>query len=76
MMPFCARAYFTELITLKTPSRYNLRYSCDLLLQRPMMKTLATLSDRSFAIAAPYPCCGTGGNRLPLEMRQATSVVI
>ena len=42
----------TSIITIK-PSCYNIRSNQKLLLQPPPVKTLATLSDRSFASAAP-----------------------
>ena len=64
-----APAYLTELITLKTVSRYSLRSSGEVLLQLPRIKTLRTLGDRSFTVAAPALW-----NNLPNAVRCAQSV--
>ena len=61
--------YLTELISIKTPTRYNLRTSNELLLQRPIIKTKVTLGDRSFQLAAPFLW-----NGLPAQIRHADSV--
>ena len=45
--------YITELIKFKEESRYNLRSSKELLLKRPTIRSLATLGDRAFEVAAP-----------------------
>ena len=45
--------YITELITVKPLSRYSLRSDNELFLQRPTIKSSATLGDCSFALAAP-----------------------
>ena len=62
--------YITELITVKPLSRYNLRSDGELFLQRPTIKSSATLGDRSFALAAP-----TLWNELPTEIRHANSIL-
>ena len=54
---------------LKTASRYNLRSSTELLLEKPGTTTLTTLGDRSFEMAAP-----TLWNSLPAEIRNACNV--
>ena len=65
-----APAYLSELITLKTVSRYqSLRSSGEVLLQPPKIKTLRTLGDRSFTVAAPALW-----NNLPNAVRCAQSV--
>ena len=64
-----APEYITEIITIKPKSRYNLRSDCELLLQKPKVKSLSTLGDRSFAFAAP-----TLWNKLPAEIRHARTV--
>ena len=61
--------YTTELITVKPLSRCNLRSDGALFLQRPTIKGLATLGDRSFALAAP-----TLWNELSTEIRHANSL--
>ena len=61
--------YITEIITMKPKSRYNLRSDSELLLQKPEVKSLSTLGDRSFAFAAP-----TLWNKLPAEIRHAKTV--
>ena len=62
--------YITELITVKPLSRYNLRSDGELFLQRPTIKSSATLGDHSFALAAP-----TLWNELPTEIRHANSIL-
>ena len=64
-----APEYISELIKFKVASRYNLRSSTELLLEKPGTKTLTTLGDRSFQVAAP-----TLWNRLPAEIRNACNV--
>jgi len=64
-----APTYLCELITLKRPSRYNLRSTGELLLQHPGYKSLRTLGDRSFQVAAP-----SLWNNLPHEIRHADSL--
>ena len=64
-----APEYISELIKLKTASRYNLRSSTELLLEKPGTTTLTTLGDRSFKMAAP-----TLWNSLPAEIRNACNV--
>ena len=64
-----APAYLSELITLKTVSRYSLRSSDEVLLQPPRIKTLRTLGDRSFTVAAPALW-----NNLPNAVHCAQSV--
>ena len=44
--------YITEIIAIRPKSRYNLRSDSELLLQKPKVKSLSTLGDRSFAFAA------------------------
>ena len=51
-----APTYITELIQVKPVSRYSLKTSHELLLQRASVRTLATLGDRSFSVAAPKLC--------------------
>ena len=41
--------YITEIITIKPKSWYNFRSDSELLLQKPKVKSLPTLGDRSFA---------------------------
>ena len=49
-----APTYLSSLISLRLPSKYNLRNSSDnLLLSYPRFKSKATLGDRSFTCAAP-----------------------
>ena len=64
-----APEYITDIITVKPKSHYSLRSNSELLLQKPRLKTLKTLGDRSFALAAP-----TLWNGLPVEIRHAESV--
>ena len=46
--------YLQELINLKEACKYKLRSDCDGLLLSPVkFKTLTTLGDRSFDVAAP-----------------------
>ena len=62
--------YITELITVKPLFHYNLRSDGELFLQRPTIKSSATLGDRSFALAAP-----TLWNELPTEICHANSIL-
>ena len=64
-----APEYISELIKFKVVSRYNLRSSSERLLEQPRIKTLVTLGDRSFEVAAP-----TLWNSLPVEVRNASNV--
>ena len=48
-----ATKYLSELLTCKTKCIYNLRSTSEILLQQPRIKTLCTLGDRSFTVAAP-----------------------
>ena len=62
--------YLKELINLKEPCKYKLRSDCDgLLLNTVKFKTLTTLGDRSFAVAAPKLW-----NLLPYAIRSSPSV--
>ena len=62
--------YLKELINLKEPCKYKLRSDCDgLLLNTVKFKTLTTLGDRSFAVAAPQLW-----NSLPYAIRSSPSV--
>jgi hypothetical protein len=51
-----ALSYLSELITITTPGRYNLRTSNinGLLLSYPRGKSKKTLGDQSFMVAAPH----------------------
>ena len=65
-----APLYLTQLITYRSPSRYNLRNSYDnFLLSYPRFKTKLTLGDRAFTCAAPKLW-----NVLPIEIRSASSI--
>jgi len=64
-----APEYISELIKVKVSSRYNLRSSTELLLEQPRIRTLVTLGDRSFEVAAP-----TLWNSLPAEIRNARNI--
>ena len=64
-----APKYLSELLTCKTKCNYNLRSSSEVLLQQPRIKTLRTLGDRSFTVAAPAL-----RNDLPNVIRSATSI--
>ena len=66
-----APEYISELIKFKVASRHNLRSSSELLLEQPRTKTLVTLGDRSFEVAAPMLW-----NSLPAEIRNASSVEV
>ena len=48
-----APEYLGERLTRKNKCNYNFRSTSEILLQQPRMKTLRTLGDRSFAVAAP-----------------------
>ena len=69
----CAPEYLVDLVKLKLPSgRYNLRSNKDeFLLSKPTFRSLKTLGDRSFYVAAPKLW-----NNLPLYIRKATSIAI
>ena len=64
-----APTYLSDLISIKSNSLYNLRYTGKLLLDHPKGKMLTTLGARSFSAAAPKLW-----NGLPLELRQGTSL--
>ena len=67
-----APTYLSSLISLRLPSKYNLRNSSDnLLLSYPRFKSKATLGDRSFTCAAPKLW-----NALPFDIRSASTVNI
>ena len=66
-----APTYIVELIQVKPVSRYSLRTSHELLLQRPSVTTLATLGDCSFSVAAPKLW-----NSSPSNIRKATSLSV
>ena len=69
---FVAPTYLSSLISLRLPSKYNLRNSSDnLLLSYPRFKSKATLGDRSFTCAAPKLW-----NALPFDIRSASTVSI
>jgi len=54
ILNFLAPTYLSSLISLRLPSKYNLRNSSDkLLLNYPCIKSKATLGDHSFTCAAP-----------------------
>ena len=72
ILNFLAPTYLSSLISLRLPSKYNLRNSSDkLLLSYPRFKSKATLGDRSFTCAAPKLW-----NALPFEIRSASTVSI
>ena len=72
ILNFLAPSYLSSLISLRPPSKYNLRNSSDkLLLSHPSFKSKATLGDRSFTCAAPKLW-----NELPLDIRSARTVNI
>ena len=64
-----APKYLSELWTCKTKCNYNLRSTSEILLQQPRIKTLRTLGDRSFTVAAPALW-----NNLPNVIRSTTSI--
>ena len=49
---FLAPSYIYDLVTLKKPSNYNLRSNNSLVLDPPNIKSLPTLGDRAFSVAA------------------------
>ena len=72
ILNFLAPSYLSSLISLRLPSKYNLRNSSDnLLLSYPRFKSKATLGDRSFTCAAPKLW-----NALPFDIRSANTVSI
>ena len=72
ILNFLAPTYLSSLISLRLPSKYNLRNSSDnLLLSYPRFKSKATLGDRSFTCAAPKLW-----NALPFYIRSASTVSI
>ena len=65
-----APTYVASLISIESPSRYNLRSSCDtLILSCPKKLSKVTLGDRSFTYAAPKLW-----NALPLDIRSESTV--
>ena len=69
---FLALTYLYSLISLRLPSKYNLRNSSDnLLLSYPRFKSIATLGDRSFTSATLNLW-----NALPFDIRSASTVSI
>ena len=64
-----APTYFSDLISIKSNSSYNLRSTGKLLLDHPKGKMLPTLGARLFSAAAPKLW-----NGLPEELCQATSL--
>ena len=72
ILNFLTPTYLSSLISLRLPSKYNLRNSSDkLLLSYPRFKSKATLGDRSFSCAAPKLW-----NALPFDIRSASTVGI
>ena len=72
ILNFLAPFYLSSLISLRLPSKYNLRNSSDnVLLSYPRFKSKATLGDRSFTCAAPKLW-----NALPFDTRSASTVSI
>ena len=72
ILNFLAPTYLSSLISLRLPSKYNLRNSSDnLLLSYPRFKSKATLGDRSFTCAAPKLW-----NALAFDIRSASTVSI
>ena len=72
ILNFLVPSYLSSLISLRPPSKYNLRNSSDkLLLSHPSFRSKATLGDRSFTCAAPKLW-----NELPLDIRSARTVNI
>ena len=68
---FLASSYICDLVTLKKPSNYNLRSKNSLVLDPPKIKSLATLGDRSFSVAAPKLW-----NKLPNYITTSASISI
>ena len=72
ILNFLAPTYLSSFISLRLPSKYNLRNSSDnLLLSYPRFKSKATPGDRSFTCAAPKLW-----NALPFDIRSASTVNI
>ncbi len=63
--------YISNLISLKEPTRYRLRSSYTMLLRSPSEKSLKTLGDRAFCMAAPALW-----NTLPYHIRSCSSLNI
>ena len=63
--------YITEIVTIKPKSRYNLRSDSELLLQKPKVKSLSTLGDRSFAFAALH-----SGTSYPQKYAMQRSLIV
>ena len=63
-----APKYLSELLTCKTKCNYKLGSTSEILLQQPRIKTLRTLGDRSFTVAAPALW-----NNLPNVIRSAVT---
>ena len=65
-----APKYLVDLVEILQPSRYNLRRNNNVvLLARSTIRTKKSMGDRAFMIAAPILW-----NRLPLSIRQATTI--
>ena len=72
ILNFLALTYLSSLISLRLPSKYNLRNSSDnFLLSYPRFKYKTTLGNRSFTYAAPKLW-----NALPFDIRSASTVSI
>ena len=72
ILNFLAPTYLSSLISLRLPSKYNLRNSNDnILLSYLHFKSKASLGDRSFTCAAPKLW-----NALPFDIRSASTVSI
>ena len=72
ILNFLAPTYLLSLISLKLPSKYNLKNSSDNLLPNyQRFKSKATLGDCSFTCAAPKLW-----NALPFDVRRASTVSI
>ena len=62
--------YLRDLVSIKRPGNFNLRFSSDsLLLAKPTYRSRVTLGDRSFQVAAPALW-----NVLPREIRSITDL--
>ena len=64
-----APKYISDLISVKSKSNYSLRSNDGLFLSPPVVKTLSTLGDRAFAVAAPKLW-----NQLPPDQRRITFI--
>ena len=64
-----APKYLSKLLTCNTKCNYNLRSTSKILLQQPRIKTLSTLGDWSFPVAAPALW-----SNLPNVIRSTTNI--